>query len=1023
MRPLKLEMTAFGPYAEKTVIDFGRLQEKNVSLFLINGKTGSGKSVIFAAMCYALYGELPGEEPAPAEFMRCHLADEKQGAQIVFIFSAGNKVYRAERQPAFRKPGNKNETAAKAVLWELSEDGQQELLEEKILAVNEKIKDIVGFDRQQFCQVVLLPQGEFREFLKADTNEKARLLSKLFSTGIYGDVIKRLKEKKRELADSLEKSLNERNILIKDILESNEDCSTVSIEEKIREVEQSAKDASERLQSANENLKKAQAALEQAKAADEKFLIHERVKGEYDKKAAEKDRIGKIRLDCQKAENAKEIKPLWEKLRTAELSRTEAERKEKQAKDAVEIAKVDFERAKAAMNIQKGKAEERDCAARELHNLEKLKDRVGAYEAVYNLYLGRLKELEDTGAELTDIEKRQITSEEKRKVLEAEKQSLEKLSGTAELLESNVKHLEEEVADIIALEGAKSEFVLQKQIAAKQTEVRDEAEILEKKAELAYRQLQAKWLTCQAAVLAEQLGENIPCPVCGSMDHPHPAVSSADHPTEEKLKAAEKAYNEERKKSEKAKKQHYEAQQSLAAAEAKLKALTDKGDGRDRLQAEMELASAREAFEEAKGATVRLEEKTIPELKKAETAVQTLSALAEEKKERLKELESLANGEKASIKIYERDLAEDCRSIKAWKDKLNRAAQKKEKLDKEHELAAAAVNRCEKELSAKEALLKTACEYTVECERQRNKSEQEFAVGIRESGFVDKEDFERAVLLLPKLEEWQAYLKNYDKELYSIEEKLKAAEIAIEGLIRPDIKAVSEVLKEKEKTVTVLNQLVGGKNRELELKRKKATEVSGLDERIAGLEKEYGPAARLAEVADGVNGKNLNFENFVLRSCLEDITAKANQRLLQMSQNRYELQRTGKNQKKTGGRKSLGLDFVIYDSWSGDERPVSTLSGGESFITALAIALGTADVVMEYSGGIKLETVFIDEGFGTLDPEMLDKAMEVLGQLSYGGSRLVGLISHVQELVERIDVRLDVIQKGDGTSEARFIGL
>ena len=133
MRPLKLEMTAFGPYAEKTVIDFGRLQEKNVSLFLINGKTGSGKSVIFAAMCYALYGELPGEESAPAEFMRCHLADEKQGAEIVFTFSAGNKVYRAERQPAFRKPGNKNETAAKAVLWELSEDGQQELLEEKIL--------------------------------------------------------------------------------------------------------------------------------------------------------------------------------------------------------------------------------------------------------------------------------------------------------------------------------------------------------------------------------------------------------------------------------------------------------------------------------------------------------------------------------------------------------------------------------------------------------------------------------------------------------------------------------------------------------------------------------------------------------------------------------------------------------------------------------------------------------------------------------------------------------------------------
>lgn len=152
MRPLKLEMTAFGPYARKNVIDFDQLREKNISLFLINGKTGSGKSVIFAAMCYALYGALPGGDPVPAEYMRSHLAEEKQGVVVDFTFIVGEKKYRVERQPAFKKPGNKNETAAKAVLWEIENEGQEQLLEEKVIAVNERIKEIVGFDRQQFCR-------------------------------------------------------------------------------------------------------------------------------------------------------------------------------------------------------------------------------------------------------------------------------------------------------------------------------------------------------------------------------------------------------------------------------------------------------------------------------------------------------------------------------------------------------------------------------------------------------------------------------------------------------------------------------------------------------------------------------------------------------------------------------------------------------------------------------------------------------------------------------------------------------
>ncbi|MDO4203455.1 MAG: AAA family ATPase [Selenomonadaceae bacterium] len=1023
MKPLKLEMTAFGPYAEKTVIDFNRLQEKNVSLFLINGKTGSGKSAIFAAMCYALYNELPGDEPTPAEYMRCHLADEKQGAVVVLSFTVGKKSYRVERQPAFKKPGNKNETAAKAVLWEIHEDGQEELLEEKVTAVNERIKELVGFDRRQFCQVVLLPQGEFREFLKADTSEKAKLLSKLFSTGIYGDVIKSLKEKKKELADKLEQAIKERSVLVKDILADDEDNSAESIKEKLLEEEKAAAEYARKLEAADKELKHAQGELEQAKAADDKFRQREIAKSEYEAKCGEKDKVQQVKLVCQRTAAAKEIKPQWDNLSLSEENKTAAEAKVRRAETAVRKAQEALDRAREGLELQEKKSPVREEAVRELHRLEGLKEKVGAYAAMRGLYELRLEELESAQQELTETRNKLEVSVKRKEKLETEKLSLEKQKAATELWENKVQQLIDEVNVLISYETAKSEADKQAKIVEGLISRSKAVEEAETRAELACRQLQAKWFSCQAAVLAQQLGENMPCPVCGSLNHPNPAEALADHPTEEALNEAETASNKARKLSEAAKAKLSKGQQDLAAAEAKLNAFASKGEGRDRNAAEAELENARKELEAAQKAAKRLTERILPELQKEIEAGQLLAAMAAEAEKKSEARAKIVIEDKAVIENNEKGLPEDCRSMDDWQKKCSGAAERKEKLERDYNMAVTAAHQSEQAVAAETAQLKAARDLASDCESKRLAAEEEFARCMAEKDFASKDDYRKALQSLPELEKWEKYLQSYEKELYSLQERLKAADEAVKGLTPPDMKSISEAVREKEREVTELNQLVGGRNRELELKRKKAQEIFAADEKIDRLQKQYGPAARLAEVADGVNGKNLNFENFVLRSCLEDIADKANQRLRQMSQNRYELQRTGKNQKKTGGRKNLGLDFVIYDSWSGDERPVATLSGGESFITALAIALGTADIVMEYSGGIKLETVFIDEGFGTLDPEMLDKAMEVLGQLSYGGSRLVGIISHVRELVERIDVRLDVIQKGDGTSEAKFVGI
>lgn len=770
MRPLKLEMTAFGPYARKNVIDFDQLREKNISLFLINGKTGSGKSVIFAAMCYALYGALPGGDPVPAEYMRSHLAEEKQGVVVDFTFIVGEKKYRVERQPAFKKPGNKNETAAKAVLWEIENEGQEQLLEEKVIAVNERIKEIVGFDRQQFCQVVLLPQGEFREFLKADTDKKARLLSKLFSTGMYGDIISRLKEKKGELAESWKKALNERKLLAKDIIEGD-DVSEAKLEAKIHEAERELEKYRELLIGSGSGLKKVREELEQARALAEKFRLYEAVKNEYKKKSLESDEIHRKKIECQKIESAREIKHLWDRLSYAEENKRVAESELREAESAVIKKQKKLEEARETLAIQENRNKEREQAVKEVHNLDGLKDKVEAYETVFLLYERALEKREKLKSELTYFKTRLEVADEENKRLLEERISLEKTCGLNELYENKVHTLEENLVRLDSYETAKRECVELKENLEKLVVKKNMAEKEEKRTELVYKQLQGKWFSCQAAILAAELGEDVPCPVCGSLDHPNPAVSSDDHPAEADLKEAEFNWGEAHNKSEKAGSLMRAAQQQLTAAEAKLSALASLGDGGDRDLVKMEFESAVKELEKFRKAAEQLTNDIIPALENLEKRRESLLSVLEEKAKELEKTENEVNRDKASIELYERDLADDCRSIDAWQKKYQRISLIRNKLEQDYNVAATDVKQLEQETAAVRALQEKAIENMEECEAERNEAEQEFIREMTGKGFDSRETFEEAIRLLPQLEKWQKYIQNYEKELYSLQEK------------------------------------------------------------------------------------------------------------------------------------------------------------------------------------------------------------------------------------------------------------
>ncbi len=1052
MKPIKLTMQAFGPYVDKTVIDFGDLGDRD--FFLIHGATGAGKTSILDAICYALYGDT-SVEGRSGDMLRNQMAELDNPTYVELIFQLGKKQYKVRRNPNYDRKKSRGEgltrEKAAAELFYLDEEGVEKPLATKAQEVTAQISSLIGFRSDQFRQVVLIPQGEFRRLLMAGSDEREKIMEILFKTGIFRDIENTLKKQADEINKQNEALKAKSDAVLMDTGADSLEALVELEKAKTAEVNETSKKTS-KLKAVYDEVQRKKSDLS---AIEELFQQQEQAKNklnQYEEKkpAAE---LAKKQLDT-----AKRINSLSDVKRQA-LS---ANKLFLEKKNALELAKADFEKA--------GREQERATILRE-KSLKLQPDRDNAKSQIERLrgFESLEKELRaaETNYEKTkkSAEKLEIQLSEKRLEHEALQQSFQKLSEEEKQLldvpaeyarkkaecdrllrpKNRLSEVEKNISDI---RGAAFSYVSQEKTV-------DRWKMQVQKAEKDRDRLHYLQISGYAAHLAGELKDGEACPVCGSTEHPKLAISEEIIPTKEEIAEAEAEIEKCRGWMETAAKQWEAAKgkwiSSLSAMSNALrelsKELREAGytgkisaiDDLDPADAMTAVTSLKEGLTEGKEWLSGQIEITLEEAEELSKKEERLSAVKVEKEKISQRAEELSNAiemltssvdtvknelgiAQGKLEEKKKNIPEKYREHDVLKKEIFQAEKESERLEAEHRKAEEAYAEASRTYSSALAAYKAQQDALKEALELSESSKALFEERMLKAGFLDIESLESTEMSLPKAFKTEEGLKAVEKRIQDYHSGMEALSIRLselqqnlEGRERPDMETAQKEAESAEAAWRMEAESLASLKAQQELLRSKIKKLQELENSFAELFERHRNLGFLAEIASGKNNSRMTFQTYVLRALLRDVVDAANLRLIKMSRGQYQLQPANEVRDL---RKQSGLDLVIYDDFTGTQRPMATLSGGESFLASLSLALGLADVVKSYSGGIRLDTIFIDEGFGTLDGETLDMAIKTLSDLRQNG-RLVGIISHVEELKHQIPVRLE-ITKGRHGSHARF---
>ena len=920
MRPLKLTMTAFGPYAGKTELYLDRLGTGG--LYLITGDTGAGKTTIFDAITYALYGEASGENRSPSMF-RSKYAEPETPTEVELVFSYAGKTYTVKRNPDYERPKTRGEgfTVQKAEAELKYPDGHTV---SKLRDVDNAIREIIGIDRNQFMQISMIAQGDFLKLLLASTDERKAIFRQLFKTQPFQNLQDRLKRETGSLGDRCEAArqslrqymggitADEDDVLSMDAAKARSGelpvSETVELLEKLIARDKAAEEAlSRRQEELDRALGEVNGLLGKIESRKNAEASVQKAKTDL---AAEEEHLKKLKTDLEAAERAAAgaEKAAAEKAKLeAELPRYELTEKLALEIDALRKLLAGHEKESAAKNAEKDK---------ETKRLEALKAELGTLASA---------------------------GENRQKLISLK----EKSEGRKKDILSLLKSLDDYEEKVRALDALRRKYV-----AASEEE---------RKAAASYEAMNRAFLDEQAGILAETLEDGKPCPVCGSLDHPRRAEKSADAPTEAELKKAKKTADDARGNMQK-------LSEACAAADAAVKLL-----GEDILRQLAERAPDR-GIADARPALEESFESTEDEIRTAEKLIRE-----EDKKiARRTELEKAVPEKEDAIAELEKALVE-----------LSAAAAKEQ----------AEIRTKTEQLEAEKKTL----HYGSKAEAIKRISDLETEIRMLQDNLKKAQDAHKAA------DKKAAELKAL---ILGLEEQLKETVSSSEEELLRRKEELSEARKETETRGKKISARMTANRSSLSGILAKAGDLEKLEER-------YSWVRALSYTANGtLQGKEkIMLETYIQMTFFDRIIARANTRLMVMSGGQYELKR----RREAGNRQSQsGLDLDVIDHYNGTERSVRTLSGGESFKASLSLALGLSDEIQSSAGGVRLDTMFVDEGFGSLDEESLDQAMKALAGLA-DGNRLVGIISHVGELKKRIDRQIVVRKTQYGGSTADII--
>jgi exonuclease SbcC len=1011
---VRLILTAFGPFADTQTVDFRRVLDGR--LFGIYGPTGSGKTSILDAICFALFGESSGDERQGAD-LRSHHASADVETEAQLVFELGPRRYHIVRRPAqtvaAKRGGGVTTRSHFAALYDATGMGLEEitpaspgavLAERKVEAVADKLHELLGYKADQFRQVVLLPQGQFRKLLIARSDERAAVLRGLFDVSIYERFVARLKAD----AAALRAELSEGTARIEGRLGAH-GAGDLEALNTLLETAREEHSAWQTEKQSAENLREAaRAALKEAEHVEALFQEQdaaETAARTLEQRAANMEAVRSRTLNAAAAAGCM---PAYLALSDARdlLARSQSEKTT--CAEAAERARATLAITTSELAASNAQDAARQAAQARVTVVEGYAERLANAEPLRGTLFQAQTDLADADRALTAAK---TLLGEARRSLATARTALQ----AAQAAQSDLAAARLSEATLLAEEKSTAEYEKQSAgLTGIETRLaRARAEHITAQQNL--QQIQAveaeaesALAAAQAVHLARKLADGEPCPVCGSLEHPAPAnrdvagegldqawrqAREGRHGAETVERAAAALHNnlegERRQADEALARLSQPTRTSSAIAAEKTGLLARIAD----LAPGFDLAAAQARLQTAESGEAKIDAEV-----ERRTASQSIAAAARD----------TASGALAGALA---DLPETLRVPEAANTELMRAWGKRDAMLAAHSAALATERTASQNCATAEANLASARARAQERARAVESAQAAFDNALLEARLTP-EVYARAQPDIPSLPALQSQVSEFDRNRASAADRLSRAMFAIGNRSRPDIPALTEAATNADALVSGLDQALATKGRDIVALESSSRDVAAIHTKIEAAKVIYGRVGELCALADGANAQRLRLRDYAISATFEAVLEAANQRFSRMSRNRFTLLR---KQEVTDGRARSGLEIAVHDTHTDQQRDAHTLSGGEGFLASLSLALGLSDVVQAEAGGVKLDTIFIDEGFGHLDDETLDIALDALRDL-VGHERAVGVISHVDAVKQQIPLGFDLTSSLRGSA-------
>lgn len=1032
MLPKKIIMENFGPFVHEEV-DFDELTE--APLFLISGKTGAGKTTIFDAITFALYGDASGGVRSSNE-IRSSFAEPTEETRVQFIFEHQGRKYSIERWPkqTLAKKNGKGETTKnqKVQLSIFNDKGQEAEAYTKVDAVNEVIYQILNLQKDQFRQIVMLPQGEFRTFLNANSTEKETVLRSLFGTSFYRQFTENLKLQKCEL----EKSVSEMTTRIDQLFQQVVAEKGVTYGESLnlaREYllleEQELLKSQTELAEKQAKQKALQQQLQRAQELSESFKQEQQTRRELLKIEEQLPEQEEKKQQLVRGRELEKIRPTYDRIQ--ELVKQQIQQTDEATENqqrAAELEQQYSECQKQTTDFEQQSAEWQ-TKEQQLQSLNALLPLVKQKEQL----MKQKTELTDKQAKqqehLTEIIQQIKVHEEKIKLLET-KQNTEKMWQDRRYEElqfqQTVTHLQQSAKDIFdQQEEEEDQQIKLAQLVEKASRTSNQltSEVAD------YKKLKSQWASAEIARLSMDLLPGEPCPVCGSKEHPNPAqhaelttenlgqLQVALETQETRIKQLELIREQAEAQYEVGIKTFDQLQEDRSAAqkaqEEQINTLQATFADYYQLEVEADLSELVIFLRERQKET----DERLAEINESKQTLLDLKAEIDNNQAKKLESETSLNVVKGELQTLEGRLSSIEEQTKEWQLPTLEAhiVELQGKIDEYH-THLQAHQALVKELEQQHIRLQENHKLLAKQQQETGENLEKFQTSLQQQ-LVDAnlaiEQLASAPIDLLSLEQ---EITDFDQQLLLLKDRQSRLAEVIKDQEKPELDELQTLVTSCEAEVTQFQQQHYAKESQLQQQRTLIETIEDLQAQSKEQLDELSQMMQLYQTMNGDNPQKISLERYVLQWYLAEVLQCANQQLNQLTKGRYRFelkQETGRSKGNTG------LEINVYDDNAGATRSSHTLSGGESFIAALSLALGLAEVIQSQAGGVAIEALFIDEGFGSLDEEALEMAMEALESIENAG-RMIGIISHVRELKECIPQQIIVETSGTGRSSIRY---